>query len=65
MKKTKQGRFLTVKSISSDYGIKKSTLYWWVRNRALPFYRVGKQIFFREDELLGFLESHRQGGEFD
>ncbi len=38
---------------------KKGTLYWLTSKRAIPFYRIGRRIFFDESELNEWLKTRK------
>lgn len=52
-------RLTTVKSFCKKHDINNTLLYHWVRERAFPFFKVGKKIIFYENDLLDFLEKNR------
>jgi excisionase family DNA binding protein len=51
--------YLTVDELSQYLGIKKSNLYAKVERREIPFYRVGRLILFKKDEIDAFMEKCR------
>jgi excisionase family DNA binding protein len=51
--------FLTIDELSQYLGIKRSNLYSKVERREIPFYRVGRLIFFKKDEIDAFMEKSR------
>ena len=50
--------YLTPRDIKNKFGIKSTTVYWWVRNKKITFTKIGKNVFISEKELLRFLESN-------
>lgn len=53
-----------------EHGARKlipMSLAWFRRRRILgmspPFVRIGRRVFYREDDLLMFIESHRLGAD--
>ncbi len=52
-------KFLNIDELSQYLGIKKSTLYAMVERREIPFYRVGRLIFFKRDEIDAFMDTCR------
>ena len=52
--------FLNIGELSDFLGVKKSTIYSLVENKALPHYRIGRLIRFKRDDLNVWLESHRK-----
>ena len=51
--------FMNIEEVSQYLGIKKSTLYAKVERREIRFYRVGRLIFFKKDEIDAFMEKCR------
>jgi len=51
--------FLNIDELSQYLGIKKSNLYGKVERREIPFYRVGRLIFFKKDEIDTFMDKCR------
>lgn len=51
--------FLTIDELSQYLGVKKSNLYGKVEHREIPFYRVGRLIFFKKDEMDAFMDKCR------
>jgi excisionase family DNA binding protein len=51
--------YLNIDELSQYLGIKKSNLYAKVERREIPFYRVGRLILFKKDEIDAFMEKCR------
>jgi excisionase family DNA binding protein len=51
--------YLNVDELSQYLGIKKSNLYSKVERKEIPFYRVGRLIFFKRDEIDTFMDKCR------
>jgi len=51
-------KLLTLKQISSMYGIKLPTLYWWLRQKKFSYLKINKLIFVRESEFQEFLSQY-------
>ena len=51
--------FLNIDELSQYLGVKKSNLYAKVERREIPFYKVGRLIFFKKDEIDSFMEKCR------
>ncbi len=43
---------ISANEVAERLGIKCQTVYLWVRQRRIPFYRVGRLVKFDEDEVL-------------
>lgn len=44
--------FLTITELSEYLGVKRSTVYAWVRDGQIPYYRVNKKLIrFKRDEI--------------
>jgi len=44
-------RWLSVEEIAQHLGIKKDTVYKWVRNRNMPAHKVGRLVKFQVKEV--------------
>ncbi len=53
--------YLNIDELSQYLGIKKSNIYFKVERREIPFYRVGRLIFFKKDEIDAFMDKCRVG----
>ena len=51
--------FMNIDELSQYLGIKKSNLYAKVERREIPFFRVGRLILFKKDEIDTFMEKCR------
>jgi excisionase family DNA binding protein len=52
----------TVKELSEYINIKPKTLYQWVGQQILPFYRIQGVIRFKKSEIDQWLTAQRQSG---
>ena len=52
--------FLNVDELSEYLNIKKSTLYSMVENKEIPFFRSGRLIRFKKEEIDMWIENHRE-----
>jgi len=52
-------KFLTIDELSQYLGIKKSNLYAKVERKEIPFYRFGRLIMFKKEEVDAFMEKCR------
>ena len=52
-------KFLNIDELSQYLGIKKSNLYAKVERREIPFYKWGRLIMFKKDEVDAFMEKCR------
>lgn len=50
---------LTLTEVANLFHVSKSTVYRMVQSRILPFYRLGGNLRFKEDDIMAFLESQR------
>lgn len=51
--------WMTVKDLSGFIKVKEKTLYYLVRQGAIPHYRIGKLVRFRQDEISRWMESKK------
>ncbi|MBL7166809.1 MAG: helix-turn-helix domain-containing protein [Dehalococcoidales bacterium] len=54
--------FLSAKDLAEVLGVTTDTVLDW-RRRGLPFYRVGKRVWFEQHEVVEFIKSHLKAGE--
>jgi len=52
------GKYLSPKKIEQIYGIEAKTIYWWVRDRKVPYTKIGKSILIPQTELERFLDNN-------
>jgi excisionase family DNA binding protein len=52
-------KFLTIDELSQYLGIKKYNLYAKVERKEIPFYRFGRLIMFKREEIDVFMEKCR------
>jgi excisionase family DNA binding protein len=52
--------FLNVSDLSEYLSIKKSTLYSMVESGDLPYYRIGRLIRFKRNDVDAWMETHRK-----
>ena len=45
------GRWLSVEEIAEHLGVKKETIYKWVRTTDIPFHKVGRLVKFQVKEV--------------
>ncbi len=45
------GRWLSVEEIAEHLGVKKETIYKWVRTTDIPFHKVGRLVKFQVIEV--------------
>lgn len=45
-------KLISASEIAEVLGIQSQTVYLWVRQKRIPFYRVGRLVKFDEDEVL-------------
>jgi excisionase family DNA binding protein len=54
--------YLDVKELSRYLNIKPSTLYAWVTQGKIPYFKIHRLIRFRKDAIDAWLESFRKDG---
>ena len=45
------GRWLSVGEIAEHLGVKRHTIYKWVRTTDIPFHKVGRLVKFQIEEV--------------
>lgn len=55
---------VTTESAAEFLGISKGTLAIWrcTKRHQIPFYKIGKNVFYKKDDLEAFVESTRVAG---
>ncbi len=49
---------ITVPEVAENLRIAQVTVRKWVREQRLPFYRLGSRIFFRNADIIDFVEKN-------
>ena len=52
---------ISANEIAAVLGIQCQTVYLWVRQKRIPFYRVGRLVKFDEDEVLARFKTEAEG----
>ena len=52
-------RWLTVEQLMELLPLKRSRIYYLTHIRAIPHHKIGQTLFFREDEILKWMEDNR------
>lgn len=52
-------KFIGTLEASEILGIDRNTVYKYIRRFGLPAYQVGAQWFFKEDEVIAWIEGRR------
>ncbi len=58
-KAARSGPKLSVAEAAPLLGVSVFTVRAWIRQRRLPFFRVGRRIVFDREDLEAFLRAHR------
>ena len=53
-------KLLTVKDVAKLLSVAQSTVYSWVLSGDIPYYKLGKAIRFKDEDVLQWLELHRR-----
>jgi len=53
-------KFLSVSEVSEYLNVKKTTVYSWVESREIPFYKIGRLIRFKKNDIDEWMEKHRK-----
>ena len=48
---------LSAKELAEVFGVTIDTVFEW-RDRGLPFYRIGKRVWFEQHEVAEFIKTH-------
>ncbi len=52
--------YLRVDEVSRYLGVKRSTIYEWVKEGKIPYYNLGKMKRFKQEEIDVWMESNRE-----
>ncbi|OGS23313.1 MAG: hypothetical protein A2252_09535 [Elusimicrobia bacterium RIFOXYA2_FULL_39_19] len=52
-------RYITVKELSEYTGFADQTIYRWISQRKIPFYKFGKSVKFDLAEIDKYVKKHR------
>jgi excisionase family DNA binding protein len=55
---------ITANEIAERLGIRHQTVYPWIRQKRIPFYRVGRLVKFDEDGVLAHFKAEAEKNEF-
>ena len=55
-------RWLSVEEIAEHLGIKKYTVYKWVKTRQMPFHKVGRLLKFQLKEIDRWVREGKAAG---
>ena len=53
-------KLLNVNQLSDVLGLKKITIYEWVRNNKIPFIKLGKRVLFHPRDVEEFIKTNRK-----
>ena len=56
-----EDRWLSVDEIADHIGIKRDTVYKWVKKRNMPFHKVGKLLKFQIKEVDQWVRDGKAG----
>lgn len=52
-------KLLTIDAVAEMFSVSKTTVYRMAQSRILPFYRIGGNLRFDEQEMVDYLERQR------
>jgi excisionase family DNA binding protein len=55
-------KLLTPQEIADCLGVRPSTIYQWTHQGFIPHVKVGRLLRFRENQVLRWLEDHKEKG---
>jgi excisionase family DNA binding protein len=59
MQRQTQTRKLSVEEAADEMGVSPFTVRAWVREKRIPFYRLGRRILFDESDIAALLRNAR------
>ena len=54
-------RWLSVEEIAEHLGVKKETIYKWVRTTDIPFHKIGRLVKFQIKEVDSWVREGKAG----
>lgn len=55
---------LTTEDIQRMFKVSKVTIHKWKKKMILPYYKMGRKVYFKKSEIFGLLEVKRRKLEF-
>lgn len=55
-------KLLSVNQLADILGLRKITIYEWVRNNKIPFIKLGKRVLFYPNDIEEFIKTNRVEG---
>ncbi len=52
-------KLLNVNQLADILGLKKITIYEWVRSNKIPFVKLGKRVLFQPSDVEEFIKTNR------
>ncbi len=52
-------KLLSVNQLSDILGLKRITIYEWVRDNKIPFVKLGKRVLFHPQDVEEFIKANR------
>jgi len=52
-------KLLSVNQLADILGLKKITIYEWVRSNRIPFVKLGKRVLFQPSDIADYIKSKR------
>ena len=52
--------FYNVREIAAIYGLKESSIRTWVRDKTVPYYKIGGAIRFKREDIEKKIESKEE-----
>lgn len=58
-------KYISPKELAESLGLAEQTVYHWVSQRKLPFYKLGKSVRFAMPEIQEWLQKRRVSSVID
>lgn len=52
-------KYLTPEELAEMLGVSKLTIYGWTSRRAIPFYRIGRLVRFRQEDVDSWIQENK------
>jgi excisionase family DNA binding protein len=57
---SKTEKLMTIEDVVKMFKVTKVTIHKWKKKKLIPFYRMGRKIYFKEQELLELVTSKKK-----
>ena len=59
MDKRDLGKFIAINEVADYLGVKISTVYTWIHSKQIPYYKIGRLVKFKQNEIDDWTKSKK------